>query len=71
MPFKSKAQQRYFYAAEDRGDLPKGTAEEWSKETDFEGLPERAKKKKKKEASYYELGQQAAIARYLGSKKGR
>ena len=29
------------YAAESRGELPKGTADEWAKETDFDNLPEK------------------------------
>lgn len=33
MPFKSKAQRRFFYAAEARGELPKGTAARWEEET--------------------------------------
>jgi hypothetical protein len=45
MPFKSKAQQRYMFAAEARGDLKKGTAREWAHETkDIKKLPERVKK---------------------------
>jgi hypothetical protein len=45
MPFKSKAQQRFMFAAEERGDLPKGTAERWAKETpDIKKLPEHKKK---------------------------
>ena len=47
MPFKSKAQQRYMYAAEERGDVEPGTAARWSKETkDVKGLSERVKAKK-------------------------
>lgn len=43
MPFKSKSQQRYFYAH--RQDLAKQgvDVDEWSRETDFKHLPERAK----------------------------
>ena len=44
MPFKSKAQQRYMFAAESRGDLKKGTAREFAKDTDFKKIPERVKK---------------------------
>lgn len=45
MPFKSKAQQRFMFAAQARGDLPKGTAERWAKETpNIKKLPERKKK---------------------------
>ena len=47
MPYKSKAQQRFMYAAEERGDVEEGTASRWSKETkDIKGLPERVKAKK-------------------------
>lgn len=47
MPFKSKAQQRFMFAAEKRGDIPKGTAEDWAHETpDMKRLPERKKHKK-------------------------
>lgn len=48
MPFKSKAQQRFMFAAEARGEVPKGTAREWAHATkDIKSLPERKKKKKK------------------------
>lgn len=41
MPFKSKRQQRFFFAAEAAGKLPKGTAREWAKHTpDISALPE-------------------------------
>ena len=47
MPYKSKSQQRYMFAAEERGDVEPGTAERWAKETkDIKGLPERVKAKK-------------------------
>ena len=47
MPYKSQAQRRYMYAAEERGDVEEGTASRWSKETkDIKGLPERVKAKK-------------------------
>lgn len=49
MPFRSKAQMRYFFAAERRGELPKGTARRWAHETpNLKSLPERVSKKKKK-----------------------
>lgn len=48
MPFKSKAQQRFMFAAEERGEVPRGTAKRWAKETDQKSLRERAKKKIKK-----------------------
>lgn len=44
MPFKSKAQRRFFYAAESRGELPRGTARRWEKETPKgKKLPEKVK----------------------------
>lgn len=59
MPFKSKAQQRFMFAAEARGDLKKGTAKTWAHHTkDIKDLPERAKKEKK--ASVTELLKQAS-----------
>lgn len=52
MPYKSQAQRRFMYAAEARGEVPKGTADRWSKETkDIKSLPERAMKK---EAMFFE-----------------
>jgi hypothetical protein len=48
MPFKSKAQQRLFFAKEQRGELPKGTAKRWAKHTpDIKKLPERKGSEKK------------------------
>jgi hypothetical protein len=47
MPFKSHAQMRKFFAMESRGELPKGKAEQWAKETpNIKALPERIGKKK-------------------------
>ena len=47
MPFQSKAQQRFMFAAEGRGEVPKGTAERWAHETsNMKRLPERKKRKK-------------------------
>lgn len=49
MPFKSKAQQRWMFAAESRGEVPKGTAERWANETpSIKSLPEKKKKKKRR-----------------------
>jgi hypothetical protein len=49
MPFKSKAQARFMFAAEKRGDVKKGTAEEFAKATpDIKKLPEKVKAKKPK-----------------------
>ena len=47
MPFRSKAQRRWMHAAEARGEVPKGTASRWEKETKG-SLPERVKKRKRK-----------------------
>ena len=49
MPFKSKAQVGKFFAMEKRGQLSKGTAEEWAHETkNIKKLPQHVKKKKVK-----------------------
>lgn len=48
MPFKSQAQRRFMFAAEDRGDVEPGTARRWAKETkDIKHLPEKVKSAKK------------------------
>jgi len=42
MPFKSKRQMRKFFAMEERGELPEGTAERWAHETpSIKKLPEK------------------------------
>jgi hypothetical protein len=47
MPFQSKAQQRFMFAAEKRGKVKKGTARRWAHETkDMKHLPERKKKRR-------------------------
>lgn len=47
MPFKSKAQARFMFAAEKRGDIEPGTAERWAKDTkSIKALPEKVKAKK-------------------------
>ena len=52
MPFKSKAQQKWMFAAEARGEVKKGTAERWAKHTpNIKTLPEKKKKKKKRFSS--------------------
>jgi hypothetical protein len=44
-PFKSDAQRRWMFAAEDRGEVPKGTADRWAKHTkNIKKLPEHVKK---------------------------
>src|SRR5579859_5300985 len=41
MPFKSKSQERWMFAAEKRGDVKPGTAKNWAHETpDFSNLPD-------------------------------
>lgn len=51
MPYKSKAQMRAFFAMENRGELPRGTADRWARETkNIKSLPER---KMKKEAMFF------------------
>ncbi len=50
MPLKSKAQQRFLFAAQARGEVPKGTAEKFVAETPkskLKALPEYAEKDKK------------------------
>ena len=48
MPFKSKRQQRWMFAAEERGELPRGTAKRWAHETkSIKSLPEKVKKRKR------------------------
>lgn len=50
MPFKSKSQMRWMFAAEARGDLPKGTAKRWARHTKRIGsLPEKAESDNGKE----------------------
>jgi len=62
MPFRSKAQQRFMFAAEARGEVPKGTAKRWAKETpNIKNLPERAHEKK----SAYELGFELALRDFM------
>lgn len=48
MPFKSKSQMRKFFSMESRGELKKGTAEEWAHKTkSVKKLPNKVKRKKK------------------------
>jgi len=69
MPFKSKAQQRFMFAAESRGELPKGTAERWAHHTkSIKSLPEHVKKKKghkKKSADEEAFEKQAMTAAFI------
>lgn len=49
MPFRSKAQQRWMFAAEARGEVPPGTAERWAHETpNLKNLPERVGRKNRR-----------------------
>lgn len=63
MPFKSKAQQRFMFAAEERGDVPKGTAKRWAKHTpNIKKLPEKVhKKEKSKHAEMLEMAYQMGV----------
>lgn len=47
MPYASKAQQRFFHAAQSRGDIPSATVKEYDKATDFSKLPERKSRRQK------------------------
>lgn len=61
MPFKSKKQQRFMFAAEQRGEIKKGTAERWAKETpNIKALPEKVKPAKKGFTSTSELRKEYA-----------
>lgn len=44
MPFKSRSQKRWMFAAEARGEVPEGTARRWQAHTKDKDLPERVKK---------------------------
>ncbi len=46
MPFRSKAQRRFMFAAEAEGKLPKGTAKRWASHTKTKRLPERVRRKR-------------------------
>ena len=63
MPFRSKAQRRYFYWAESHGQLPPGTAAEWESVTQKDKkLPERVKGKRVAKVKVAELLVKAALA---------
>ena len=56
MPFKSQAQRRWMFAAEDRGEVPEGTAERWAHHTkDMKHLPEHIRHKKSALDAYVEV----------------
>lgn len=48
MPAKSRAQVRFLFAAEKRGEVKPGTAEEFVKGVNVKKLPERVGKKRPK-----------------------
>lgn len=56
MPLKSKAQQRYLFAAQARGELPKGTAEKFVAETPKSKLARLPEYKKQDEKTMRKLG---------------
>ena len=47
MPYKSRKQSRFFFAAVKKGEIPESTAKEWASKTNFKSLPEKVKHKKK------------------------
>jgi len=49
MPFKSRRQMRWMYAAASRGEIPKDMPHRWAEETpSIKKLPERKKQTKKR-----------------------
>lgn len=56
MPLKSKAQQRFLFAAQARGEIPKGTAEKFVKETPKSKLARLPEYKAKDEKTMRKLG---------------
>lgn len=60
MPFESKAQRRFFYAAESRGELPRGTAARWEKET-----PKGKKLPERKKTAAYDVGVVVGLAKAI------
>lgn len=71
--FASKAQQRLFYAMADK-DTKKGKkfkkwAKEFSDDTDFDELPEKVSKKKKKRESVNPKMKKGDLMEYINSKK--
>lgn len=56
MPFKSKKQMRFMFAAEKRGDIKAGTAKHWAGHTtNIKGLPNRVKRKDNHGSGYYDV----------------
>jgi hypothetical protein len=77
MPFKSKSQQRFMFAAESRGELPQGMAKRWARHTkNIKKLPEKVPMKDKTAASGCSMTAkkkkyQAKMAQYLQHLAGR
>jgi hypothetical protein len=72
MPFKSKAQQRFMFSAEDRGDFPKGTAMEWAHNTpSIKKLPEKVEHKKTAEEIAMEVVAECACPGMKIRSKGK
>ena len=73
MPFKSKAQQRYMFAAEERGELPKGNSEQWAKETkNIKKLPKKVRTRRQEKASELNLrGLLQLMAKLKQKNKGK
>jgi hypothetical protein len=56
VPYKSKSQERFFFAAEARGDMPKGTARRWAHHTkSIKALPEHVGHGEKKSSVMQDL----------------
>jgi len=62
VPLKSKAQMRYLFAAEKRGEVPKGTAEKFVAETP---------KAKLKRLPEYKRQDEKTLRKYSKAKKGK
>jgi hypothetical protein len=48
MPYASMAQDRFFHAAEKRGEIKASTVKEYDKATNFKNLPARVGKKRRR-----------------------
>jgi hypothetical protein len=48
----SKAQERWAFVAEERGELPKGKAKTWAKRKEYKNLPEKTSSDKIAEAAF-------------------
>jgi hypothetical protein len=56
MPYKSKAQERFFHTAEARGDISKSTVDEFDSASRGKKLPEKKTMKSEKEYGDLHLG---------------